>query len=282
MKRCLVFGARGFVGSALVDKLRRSGHEVIGITTSKIDGYRQCDLTNERQVAELIMDVQPESIYNCSGSYSDVFLHDAAVNVVGVQHLLDAVRRMKAPNNCRVLLLGTSAEYGIPPHGVTKLDETMPLRPVGNYGLTKVIQYTLMHHYVSVHRLDIVMARLFNLEGAGTPSQLLPGQVRRLAAEFKAGHIDAIRLGDLTARRDYINVVDAVAAMQLIMQRGQCGCVYNVGSGVSIPVSEIVFRIIKEEGVSPDAVFIDCSLASRSANISDVCADISRLLALEA
>jgi nucleoside-diphosphate-sugar epimerase len=155
------------------------------------------------------------------------------------------------------------------------------LNPISVYGLTKVYQTQLMRLYHAVHRMDVVMARPFNLLGQGVSPRLFVGRVQQQLESYLKGEISRIALGNLRHRRDYISVEKAVAAYELIMNRGQAGEVYNVGSGRSIAIRELLEKMLAEHGLSMDIVDEQLNDESGKPDIKDLYADLSKISRLE-
>jgi len=95
--------------------------------------------------------------------------------------------------------------------------------------------------------------RSFNIVGPGqAPNFALPAFARQLAA-IKAGEQDPVlKVGNLTARRDFIHVDDAVTAFELFLSRGEPGSCYNLGSGVSFSIGEVLARLVRISGVDTE------------------------------
>ena len=95
----------------------------------------------------------------------------------------------KFAKKSRVLLVGSSAEYGNIEEGESPISELHPLNPTSIYGLTKIFQTHLMRLYVELHGLDIVMARVFNLNGKGISDKLFIGSLYKQIKDFKSNKI---------------------------------------------------------------------------------------------
>ena len=157
-------------------------------------------------------------------------------------NLLEALVARGAP--VRVVVAGSSAEYGAA-GGQRRPMESAPAEPTTLYGAAKHAQ-TLAALSFARSPLSVIVARIFNVLGPGTPGNLAPGafagQIARIAAGLQPP--EAI-VGDLSARRDYIDVRDTAAALELLMRRGQSGECYNVGSGRSTPMSDVLHGLAK-------------------------------------
>jgi len=166
--KILVTGASGFTGHYMVDYLLAlpgSDLEIFGLYKTHVPSdrngcrYIQGDLCNRDETRALIRSVSPDAVLHLAGINRGT-LHDLLrINVLGTQNLLDAVVQERP--DCRVLVVGSSAEYGYA--GSDPIAEDAPLRPVGAYGISKVAEDLLARSYASVHKLNVAVVRPFNL-----------------------------------------------------------------------------------------------------------------------
>ena len=273
----LVTGANGFSGRHLLAELRaQSGLEAIGLVRTGPDPERVCDLGDERAVRRVLEAWRPSRIYHLVGSFTNDWERDLKSNVETTRILLETVRELALP--CRILLIGSAAEYGNAPP--IPLTEETPLRPVSIYGLTKVLQTELLGFYHRRHGLHIVLARPFNLFGEGCPATLFPGHVAQQIARVKAGVQTKIRVRDLSAERDYLPVGEAIRAYVRILEHGQAGEVYNVGSGIPVRLSEFLSHQLIPQGLTLDDVEIHPSPPDARPSPNRIFADIGKYTAL--
>lgn len=283
MIKVLVTGAGGFTGQHLIQKLKQNPEiEVYSIYRKLIElksNCFNCDLTHETSVYKLIEEVQPNQIYHLAGSFSNDYNIDYLNNVISTKNILDSL--IKAKIYCRVLLIGSSAEYGFIKDEDNPVKESFDLNPVSIYGLTKVYQSHLMRFYCHVHQMDIVMARTFNLIGKGISNKLFIGRIYQQIEEFQKGLINRIILGDLSSKRDYISIEQAIEHYETIMKHGVSGEVYNVGSGFSVRLDLILEKILQEYGLSMKVIETKKFDNKNKLNINDIYADSNKLKSLE-
>lgn len=273
MTKILITGAHGFTAQALEKEL--AGADVV-LTDRRGEDEKVigCELTNYASTLSLIVSVRPEQIYHLAGSYSGDFEQDLAANVVATRNLLEAVREVGLV--CRILLVGSAAEYGVS-EGGGAISETAPLLPITNYGLTKEFQTFLMNFYVRCYHSDIVMARTFNLTGPGISPRLFPGHIQEEMDRYDTGEQKTITTGNLDAERDYLDVYEAVHLYRLIMERGESGEVYNVGSGIPIRMRDLLFTWLDARSIPRDSVREGDSSEKKKANPSCIYADMSKV-----
>jgi GDP-4-dehydro-6-deoxy-D-mannose reductase len=274
----LVTGAGGFVGRHLVARLRREPEgRVLGTALGADSGWPACDLSEGLAVTRLLAEMAPTRIYHCAGSFTNQWQTDYAANVLAARNLCEALVELKL--RCRLLLMGSAAEYGWPPPG--PVPESAPLAPVSIYGLTKSFQTRLMDYYRRRHGLEIVMARTFNLFGDGCSPLLFPGQVLEQVKKIQAGQATRIKVGPLNSRRDYLPVDQAVEAYVRIMERGIPGEVYNVGSGVPVQVSDFLARLLASHGLTMAVVDVAAPAEGvQMGEVTEIYAEVSKLKAL--
>lgn len=276
----LVLGALGFTGRHIFDHLKTAGKgEIVGVDVIDGDNVNEvCDLKDNGAVLDLLESVKPDRIYNLAGSitnnYSDCYLS----NVVIAKNILDAM--VTTGSSCRLLLVGSAAEYGLVRPGDLPVKETQRPNPVSMYGLTKVFQSVMMGTYRNLHELDVVMVKPFNLIGKDISENLFPGRLQRSIENLKAGKIEKIRTGSLAARRDYIGIDEAVSDYRTVMDRGVSGETYNIGSGRSVLLRDLLEGILKENGLDMSVVEEMPIQEMNKLDVPDIYADVSRLKSL--
>jgi GDP-4-dehydro-6-deoxy-D-mannose reductase len=275
--KTLVTGAAGLLGRAVVRKLgqeARSDLHVTDLRTATGGTFHSCDLSDPAAVQELVRAVAPERIYHLAGTFANEYATDFRSNVESTRHLLETVRQ--GGRQVRVLLIGSAAEYGCVPQEANPLTEEQPLAPVSLYGWTKACQTMLVGYYHRVHRLDVVMARLFNLSGSGASNRLFVGRLQEQVERLLAGGIKQITVGPLDAVRDYLPVEEAAGLVERIMEHGLGGQVYHVASGVPVRMRELLHRSLREHGLSPDCVRETAGPAIERLDPPAVYADMSK------
>lgn len=249
----LVTGGAGFVGPYLIAALEALGRPVValGKAPAAVAGsawppvvspeWRDVDLRDRQALDALIADVQPAEIYHLAAlsSVADSFLDPAPtydVNVMGTVYLLDAVRR-HAPR-ARVLFVSSAEVYG----GLTSpLTEQSPFAPANPYAGSKVAAEMVCVEQVRSHDLQIVRARAFNHTGPGQLPRFVVSAFAKQIAQIEAGRqAPVMGVGNLSARRDFLDVRDVVEAYVALMARGQAGAAYNVCSGRAVAMQDIL------------------------------------------
>jgi GDP-4-dehydro-6-deoxy-D-mannose reductase len=255
--RVLVTGAHGFTGRHLVATLRADPHvDVLG--TGRSDrpaagcaAYRPCDFTDDAQVRALVAWAQPDVVYHLAAAWGDAPAATLReVNVAGFERLRLALRPHAGGRTVRMLVVGSAAEIGHVPAAALPVNESVPCHPTTAYGQSKhaLVQTALAEPPDS--GLEIVVARPFNLLGAGLSQRLAPAAFAAAVAAVARGEARVIRCGWLDGRRDYLDIADAVQAYRLLAEHGRPGDLVNVCSGRSIRTGDLLDRLLAAAGVA--------------------------------
>ena len=255
MKKALIVGAAGFVGNHLIDYIQAEYKEWV-ITATKIPNEQinknvnivDLDITQIEMVKKVLKEVKPDFIFHLAAQ-SSVALSwknpqlTVNVNVIGTLNLLEAVRD-KTPN-ARVLLIGSGEEYGrVKPQEIPIIEDNNT-RPGNIYAVTKVTQNLIGKLYADAYGLNIMSTRSFNHTGPNqAPIFVVPDFCKQVAEIEKGNHEPIIKVGNLSAKRDFTDVRDVVRAYCLLMLKGSPGETYNVGSGKAIEISSILEKIL--------------------------------------
>ena len=145
----------------------------------------------------------------------------------------------------RILLVGSGEEYGNSQLGKMPISEEANLRPANIYAATKACTNMIGAIYAKAYDMELMMVRAFNHIGPGQASLFVVSDFCRQAAEIEKGLREpVIKVGNLTAKRDFTDVRDVVKAYVKLIQAGQAGETYNVGSGNAREIREILDLII--------------------------------------
>jgi len=248
--KALIFGIGGFVGKYLTDELKSHGYEVAGTDVMEnfcLDGvyYRKGDILDIEFVKELVADVNPDVIINLAaissvGASWKIPQTTVQINLIGALNILEAAG--KAGNGPKVMFIGSSEEYA-PKEGM--ISESDPLCANNPYGISKVAQEQFVSSYRERYGTKIYYARPFNHTGIGQrDSFVLPSFCKQAAGIEAAGVPGEIRVGNLSAKRDFSDVRDVVRAYRMIFESDDNGKIYNVGSGKAYGLDEMLRYIV--------------------------------------
>ena len=260
----LVTGAAGFAGSHLLDHLAREqpdrelmawARRIPPDVSARPGRWDQIDLTHKEAVRHAIARLRPSAVYHCAGyPHASGGWRDSArplrANVMITEYLFDALRR--AGDGCRIVLPGSGTVYAAAEHAHSEND---PVRPRSAYSMSKLAQEQLALRAVNEDGLDVIVTRPFNHTGPRqTAAFAAPSFARQIAAIERREMEPVIRVGNLTARRDLLDVRDVVTAYTALMATGVPGTVYNVASGIARPIAAVLEGLIARARVTVTVV----------------------------
>jgi GDP-4-dehydro-6-deoxy-D-mannose reductase len=207
------------------------------------------DLVDAFSVHKLIGAVRPDRIFHLAAqSFVPASWNAPAetlqTNIMSQLNLFEALRELNsggAPLDPRIQIAGSSEEYGLVfPHEVP-MTEDNPLRPLSPYAVSKVAQEKLAYQYWMSYGLKSIVSRGFNHDGPRRGEHFAPSTWARQIARIEKGLQEPIvYVGDLTSQRDITDVRDMVRAYWLMLERGEPGEVYNIGSGTTRTMGEML------------------------------------------
>lgn len=288
MKRALIIGAAGFVGSYLIDHIQK--HCVWSIVVTKMPqetmacpGVDICDLDilAPEAIERLLEEQRPDYIFHLAAQSSVAVSWKnpgltVDVNVKGSLNVLDAVRKLDYKP--RVLLIGSGEEYGHVRENEVPVREDNVLRPGNIYAATKACQNMVGAIYAQAYGMDVMMVRAFNHVGPNQSPIFVVADFCKQTAEIEAGLKEpVIKVGNLSARRDFSDVRDVVRAYVELMEKGKAGETYNVGSGNAVEIRKILDMILSR---SKKEIRVEVEPSRmRPVDVPVIEADISKLKA---
>jgi GDPmannose 4,6-dehydratase len=245
-RRALVTGIGGQDGSYLAELLLGKGYEVYGTALSPPEGLPgevrlvRLDLTDPDAAGSQIRSIKPDEVYHlASVSFVPASWDDPVATstfaAASAATLLDGLRR-EHPSG-RLLNAASGEIFGAPEQAPQ--NELTPIAPITPYGAGKAFAHFLTGAFRRQYGLHASSAILFNHESPRRPEQFLTRKVSRAAAAISLGLEQELRLGDLSARRDWGFAGDYVQAMWLMLQAGEPDD-YVVATGEARTVEEFV------------------------------------------
>jgi nucleoside-diphosphate-sugar epimerase len=241
-ERVMVFGAGGFLGARICALLADRGIEYRGLSRTRSEPYRRCDLAAMHPYA---LDTQigmykPTVVINAVGATLGEPADLVRANVIAVEALLASVRDQAG--HARFVQLGSAAEYGGTAHGTDLSEESSP-RPLGPYGITKLAGSELVLRAQRAGA-DAVVLRIFDVIGPGAPDSTLTGRVIR---DLRARQL--IEVGSLDVWRDFVDVRDvAEAVLAVAFADGKLPPVLNVGTGRATLARDVAGQLFELSG----------------------------------
>ncbi|MFH1841745.1 MAG: GDP-mannose 4,6-dehydratase [bacterium] len=269
----VVTGALGFVAGWLITELLASGERVVGLSliptgqsppeqagpfrrlgddSSSPGGIRYGSAVGEwtcfpsglddpAALERFLRDWQPATVYHLAAQSSAGYSfpnpqETFSCNLGGSLNLLEAIRALPDRERPTLLATGSSEEYG--PHAEGKpLHERMRLKPVSPYGVSKAAQSLLCLQYHRSFDLPIIVTRPFSHTGPHHDGRFVfPSFAQQIVAIERGEAAPVIAVGDLSPRRDYLDVRDVVTAYRQLVASGEPGQIYNICSGQALTI----------------------------------------------
>lgn len=221
-------------------KRRRSDPSNLQAPIELID----CELTDPIGVANAISAARPDLIFHLAAQSFVPDSHTAPhhtiqVNLLGTLNLL--VATMNICPGAKVLVAGSSEEYGLVHPHECPIKEWQPFRPLSPYGVAKAAMELLAQQFHASYGLHIVTTRAFNHTGPRRGEQFVTSSFAKQVAEIVAAlRPPTLFVGNLDAKRDWTDVRDMVRAYWLAIQNCKPAEPYNICSNKPFAVREIV------------------------------------------
>lgn len=260
--KILITGLTGLIGRYWATSLTLRKHEVFGLSrhATALPGLNipqnhilSCDLLDSALVENIIRDIQPHWIlhlaaqsFNSLSWAQEELTHQT--NFMGTLHLLQAVRK-QCPGSL-LLVAGSSVQYGIVRPEDCPIQEERTLLPVTPYGVSKTAAEMLAYQYSQNFGMKIVLPRLFAQLGAGhPPSTVIQAFAKQLALMKHKLQPPILKTGNLEAYRDFMDVRDGIAAMELLITKEHCAKPTNICSGQAVKISDLLQLLLDISGL---------------------------------
>ena len=261
----LITGISGFAGSFLAEyilKAQSSELKAQSLFGTVFSARESSNLQNiEDQLHLFAGDLSDRGFVKkvLDESCPDLIFHLAAIAFVGeslknpekvilnnIQIQLNLLEEIRAQGlKPKILIVGSADEYGLVAPADNPLSENQPLLPVSPYGLSKLAQDMMGYVYYKSFNLPIVRVRPFNHIGPRQSPQFVVPAFAKQIAEAEANLAEpVVRVGNLSAKRDFTDVRDMVKAYWLALQKGDLGEVYNLGSGKAYEIGWVLKTLI--------------------------------------
>lgn len=274
MTKVLITGITGFAGSYLSEHLlKENKFEVSGtyLNDTSLANLENKDsiklykvnLIDADATAKLIQYEKPDYLFHLAAlpsakkSYSDpsgTFIN----NVLSEINLLEAVRSNHF-SETKILIVSSAEVYGLVTAEDLPINEEVPFRPTSPYSVSKLAQDFLGLQYFLSHKLKIIRVRPFNHVGPRQSPHFVVSAFAKRIAEIEKGDENIMQVGNLESKRDFTDVRDMVRAYLMAIEMGESGEVYNIGSGKSHKISEIL-EIMKKMSKTDIKVMQDPNL----------------------
>lgn len=249
----LITGANGYIGKNLSKILmeRFSQIKVFGLDIAgkneniANDNSFIADIANKNAISRIIYLTKPDCIFHLAGiinsnNWDELY----SGNVYKTKIFLDVIEKSKLSS--KIIIPGSAAEYGEVSGVDLPITEKHLPNPLTPYGLSKVFQTTIARYYSSIG-LNIVVGRIFNFIGKGMPDYMAIGNFAKQISNFKKGNSirNTLHVGNIDTKRDFLDIEDMCNGLIDIALKGRKGEIYNICSGKSISMKEILNIMIE-------------------------------------
>ncbi len=258
--RVLITGAAGFVGQMACRAFAARGwtplpYDLHSDPDSGKPGMSLLDIRDEESVRSAVREARPDAALHLAAlSFVPVgWTHPAltfSVNTLGVVHLLEALRA-EAPA-VRTLVVTSSEVYGWAVTSSEAITENAPLRPETLYGVSKAAADSAARIYAARYNMPVMVARPCNHIAPGQNEEfVVPSFAKQVAHLADGRQKDAVKVGNLASRRDFVDARDVVEAYASILEKGRAGQAYNIGSGRDYAIGEVLETLFRLAGIEP-------------------------------
>ena len=257
MKKILVTGGSGFIGSNLVKFLLKKKYFVINVDSLKYSAnpyntkklnknknyvFFKLDINNKNKILKVLKKYKPQGIFNLAAEthvdrsidsqYN--FIHS---NILGIYNLLEAIRKYK--KKIKLIHISTDEVYGDVLTG--RSDEKYPYKPSSPYSSSKASSDHLVQAYVRTYKIPAIISNCCNNYGPNQfPEKLIPKLI------FNIINNKPLPIyGKGKNSREWMHVQDHCEALLMIYKRGKIGENYNIGSGVNLKNIDIAKKLLK-------------------------------------
>lgn len=282
MRRVLVTGGCGFIGSALVPALQETGVEVVVLDNNsygmrdsvavKDSAFFGVDILDRDEVFKCVKTARPDAVVHLAAVHfiphcNQFPFETSNINLQGTINVLDAAAATRTVG--QVLFASTAAVY---PCCEGPIAESQSVQPLDIYGLSKAVGERLCQDFHVATAIPTIACRFFNAFG---PNETNPHLIPEIQRQLLAGN-RILRLGNLEPKRDFIHTSDMAAAMLRLLDVCRNGYeVFNLGSGVEYSVRDIVAAFAEVLG-EPIDIEVDPSRV-RKVERAHLLADIGKL-----
>lgn len=256
MKKILVTGANGFLGSNISEYFAMEGYNVRGwglyerVDTNYI--VSRVDMTDIVAIEKELVFFKPDIIIHCAGSANVNLsvsspLVDFNGNVMLTHNLMFSLKKVNLLDT-KVLFLSSAAVYGNPID--LPINEDTVLNPMSPYAMHKLMCENICQYFSSNHSMDIKILRIFSAFGVGLKKQIFWDMFQKAK---KNNSLEMFGTG--LESRDFINVKDVVNVIHLIINNAsKSEIIFNVANGTEIPILRATETFADYYGISSDSI----------------------------
>ena len=258
MKKIIVTGGLGFIGSNLIELLLKKNFFVINIDkcTYSSNFYNTKDFIKSRKYKFLKLDIANNKINRVFANYKPLGIFNLAAethvdrsidnpdnfiksNIIGVYNLLECFRNFSKKNRSRLIHISTDEVYGDITKGRT--DEKRAYQPSSPYAASKAASDHLVSSYVRTYNLPAIVTNCSNNYGPKQhPEKLIPKLIYNII-----NNRPLQIYGNGTNSREWIYVKDHCEALIEVFRKGRVGNFYNIGSNKNLNNLQVAQKLLK-------------------------------------
>ncbi len=257
MKKFIVTGGLGFIGSNLIGLLLKRKYKVLNIDkityssnfynvrefkNNKNYKFIRCDL-NDKKLKKIIFDYRPDGIFNLAAeTHVDRSIDGPqkfiSSNIMGLFNLLECFKKYSKNNKSKLVHISTDEVYGDVISGRSK--ENDPYKPSSPYAASKAASDHLVFSYIKTYKIPAIITNCSNNYGPKQhPEKLIPKLIYNIF-----NNLPLPIYGKGKNSREWIFVMDHCEALLKILQRGKLGEFYNIGSNHNLNNLEVTRRLL--------------------------------------
>lgn len=267
--RVLLIGANGFIGSNVYLRLKKD-YEILATGNGSRD-FIELDLLDKQLIVKVFNDFKPDVIVSCAGIVQNN--ENAKLNIDFTKNILESLTEINIKP--KVILCGSASVYGIVEPKELPVNENCSRNPYGFYAEAKKAEEDFAVDFGSKNNINVVVLRIFNPIGKGMKERFLITSLVSQINEVKTGKKNAITVNRLDAMRDFLDIRDLSEAIATIVSSKNQHHVYNVGSGITVSVKQVIDKILELNKMNKDIEIIQTGDAPEP--IYAGWADISRI-----
>lgn len=286
-QKVLITGISGFAGSHLAELLvSKNQYKICGtyLSDRSLQNLKQVkgrvelvslNLLDKEKTEGLIASFRPDAVFHLAAmpAVGGSFERPAEImtnNTTAQINLLEAVIKSNL-SDCRILIVSSADVYGKVAKEDIPIDEETPFMPTNTYAVSKIAQDFLGLQYFISYNLKIIRARPFNHIGPRQSVGFVVADFAKRIAEIEKGKEEPLlQVGNLNSKRDFTDVRDIVRAYSILIQKDVFGEVYNIGSGTSHKIEDILLELVSLAKI-PIEITVDATILRRGDAPERIC-----------
>lgn len=236
--KLLITGANGFTGKHALSFFQDKGYNCIAVTRQQGEilearTSKQCNLLRREEVELLIQQTVPNYVLHLAAqnhvgeSWNDP-VHTMETNILPTLYLLEAIRQVNPA--CKIIIVGSTLQYN--PQNILTLSHP--------YSLSKTLQTIIAQSWEVLYQMNVVIAKPSNLIGPGESNGICSILAKKIVDIERNIGDKVLEVSNLQARRDFLDVRDAIRGYDTLLQSGKKGEIYEMATGKTLSIEEVM------------------------------------------